>query len=317
MFYIVKGGKNMKKIFVVILAVAIAIVSTIPVFAEESEEYDIVVNIAEVIVYDESINGVPDAFMNCLEVKASFRNIERFKSMSVMLDFNTELMRYETSLEEPIRTYIAGCFQTETGVGFSAKLGEMAVPGKSYSCVSTGYLRVTGTGEHNITMRVDVRDENNNSVDVKVKFKAPYEKIVDVSEVEFVNIEKFEMKYQNAMIKNGTRADELVGTDENKSAVVINSDGEVLENNTIVSNGAYIATLYEGYVADKIQICVMEDVNCDGKITAADARLALRYSAKLETLSMIQQLAADMNNDNKITAADARLILRKLACLDK
>lgn len=57
------------------------------------------------------------------------------------------------------------------------------------------------------------------------------------------------------------------------------------------------------------------DVNCDGKLTAADARLALRYSAKLEKLSEIQIAAADVDGKKGVTAADARMILRAAAGL--
>lgn len=52
------------------------------------------------------------------------------------------------------------------------------------------------------------------------------------------------------------------------------------------------------------------DVNGDGKVTAADAREALRASADLEELSDIEKVAADVNGDGKVTAADAREILR-------
>lgn len=61
---------------------------------------------------------------------------------------------------------------------------------------------------------------------------------------------------------------------------------------------------------------LLGDVNKDGKLTAADARLALRVSAKLETLTDYILKVADMNKDGKITAADARTILRKSAKLE-
>lgn len=61
---------------------------------------------------------------------------------------------------------------------------------------------------------------------------------------------------------------------------------------------------------------MLGDVNGDGKITAADARIVLRASAKLETLEETSLLAADINKDNKITAADARTILRVSAKLE-
>lgn len=58
------------------------------------------------------------------------------------------------------------------------------------------------------------------------------------------------------------------------------------------------------------------DVNFDGKITAADARLILRSSAGLQLLTSAQMTAADINGDSKITAADARSVLRMAAGLE-
>ena len=55
---------------------------------------------------------------------------------------------------------------------------------------------------------------------------------------------------------------------------------------------------------------ILGNLNDDPKITAADARIALRASVNLETLTAEQEIAADVNFDGKITAADARLILR-------
>lgn len=109
------------------------------------------------------------------------------------------------------------------------------------------------------------------------------------------------------------KAGEIIEQSGDSSLVVIGNDGKVFASDENVPNGAYVAVMENGVVAEKVQICVKEDVNCDGRVTAADARLALRTSAKLEALSMIQKLAADVNDDGKITAADARLILRKPA----
>lgn len=58
------------------------------------------------------------------------------------------------------------------------------------------------------------------------------------------------------------------------------------------------------------------DANCDGKLTAADARYALRCAANLETVDPAFLYAVDVNEDGKITAADARLILRVSAKLE-
>ena len=53
------------------------------------------------------------------------------------------------------------------------------------------------------------------------------------------------------------------------------------------------------------------DVNGDGKVTAADAREALRAAAKIEELNDKEIVAADMNGDGKVTSSDAREILKR------
>lgn len=55
---------------------------------------------------------------------------------------------------------------------------------------------------------------------------------------------------------------------------------------------------------------MLGDVDGNGKITAMDARTALRAAAKIETLSEENAAAADVNFDGKVTAMDARMILR-------
>ncbi len=64
-------------------------------------------------------------------------------------------------------------------------------------------------------------------------------------------------------------------------------------------------------------VILMGDIDGDGKIEAEDARLVLRYVAKLDTLDDLQLLAANLNGDTKILADDARLILRIVALLDE
>lgn len=61
---------------------------------------------------------------------------------------------------------------------------------------------------------------------------------------------------------------------------------------------------------------VKGDVDLDGIVTAADARIILRVSAGLEALTGQALLNADIDGDGKITAADARLALRISAGLE-
>lgn len=61
---------------------------------------------------------------------------------------------------------------------------------------------------------------------------------------------------------------------------------------------------------------ILGDIDGDGKITAADARLAMRAAVKLENLTPAQTEAGDVDKDGKITAADARAIIRKAVGLE-
>ncbi|MBQ8209856.1 MAG: dockerin type I repeat-containing protein [Clostridia bacterium] len=63
-------------------------------------------------------------------------------------------------------------------------------------------------------------------------------------------------------------------------------------------------------------LVVLGDTNCDGDVTATDARIALRIAAGLETATDAVISAADATFDSKITAADARAILRASANLE-
>lgn len=62
---------------------------------------------------------------------------------------------------------------------------------------------------------------------------------------------------------------------------------------------------------------ILGDVDMNGEIKAADARLALRASVGLEPLSDIQKKAADADKNGDIKAADARLILRASVGLEE
>ena len=93
-----------------------------------------------------------------------------------------------------------------------------------------------------------------------------------------------------------------------------------IDKNTV---GEYTVTVYsDGYVCSFIYHVVertsvlLGDVNMDGQINAADARLALRISARLETAEYTALLAADTDLNGKIDASDARKILRVSARLE-
>ena len=59
------------------------------------------------------------------------------------------------------------------------------------------------------------------------------------------------------------------------------------------------------------------DVDGNGKVTAADARIALRASVSLDKLSDMQKLVADIDGNKSVTASDARKIIRASVGLEQ
>ncbi len=88
---------------------------------------------------------------------------------------------------------------------------------------------------------------------------------------------------------------------------------------TVTFMGQYSGEKTFPYIINKKPepVDVLGDVDNDGKVSAADARLALRASVGLEKFTEIQTKTADADKDGKVSAADARLILRASVGLEK
>lgn len=71
-----------------------------------------------------------------------------------------------------------------------------------------------------------------------------------------------------------------------------------------------------GSVTVTVYPCRLGDVDGNAKIDSKDARLALRASAKLESLPDAAFVAADIDSDDNISASEARTILRVGAKLE-
>lgn len=79
-----------------------------------------------------------------------------------------------------------------------------------------------------------------------------------------------------------------------------------------------VLTIAKGLMAAVgLKYAVPGDIDGDGKVTAEDARTALRAAVGLENLTAEQKKAADIDGDGKITSADAREILRESVGLEK
>lgn len=87
-----------------------------------------------------------------------------------------------------------------------------------------------------------------------------------------------------------------------------------------MKNKRYIIPLTSVLLCCSLIFCAMSaslgDVDNNGRLTPSDARLALRFAARLESLTDEQIAAADINSDGSVTPADARILLRIAARLD-
>ena len=64
-------------------------------------------------------------------------------------------------------------------------------------------------------------------------------------------------------------------------------------------------------------ISVKGDIDGDGQVTTADARLVLRAAASIDVLNNVCSVAANVNEDERVSVADARIILRVAVGLEK
>lgn len=101
---------------------------------------------------------------------------------------------------------------------------------------------------------------------------------------------------------------------ENQDLYLVYDAKEVM-NNLFGSNGDALTTQNNETTTAADLAIGPGDVDGDGKITAADARLIIRRAAKLITFTTEQEARADVDKNGKVTAADARIVLRVSAGL--
>lgn len=111
----------------------------------------------------------------------------------------------------------------------------------------------------------------------------------------------------------------IYGTDENTasdSAIVlleltIYGTKNIEEIKSVLKECSGVKSIETDGTVQILPDNIKGDVNGDGLITSADARLALRYAVGLEPdFTDVQIRACDFNEDGKISSADARSILR-------
>lgn len=121
----------------------------------------------------------------------------------------------------------------------------------------------------------------------------------------------------------GTKVSTIVDSleiDNFLDTVILDTDGaELARHDTFCTGDTLKSTttiMFNERTVLEYTLVVLGDTDCDGKVTASDARLALRIAAGLDKASDAVLSACDANSDGDVTANDARAILRAASGLE-
>jgi hypothetical protein len=120
-------------------------------------------------------------------------------------------------------------------------------------------------------------------------------------------------------VAEGTAVKDFLGCFSDVEFVhVFDKDGnEITDNDVNTGTGMTVKLTVDGKVIEERAVVILGDINGDGEVTAADARLILRCSAGLDELDGAFFSAADLKGTGDVTAAQARLVLRYAAGLEE
>ncbi len=108
-------------------------------------------------------------------------------------------------------------------------------------------------------------------------------------------------------IRKTLNANELKANFAADNWVVADAKGNTLEGTAAITTECLIKAANSDIT---YTVIILGDVNADGKVNSADARIILRAGAKLQELTANAAIAADVNNDTRANSADARIVLR-------
>lgn len=312
-----------KRVSAVLTAIVLfASLSSFFVSAETNEKYDYDVKITFTpFAYYDDINNSSSS-STFYKISAYVPDFSQIKTLDVTVKCDADIFNYSEAATVLPWYPLVTCSTTKNANSFDFHYYRRSdVDSDDVSIIDQGQFQLAPTraGDINVTDidgTVTLLDGTRRKAVIKVDDY--YGSIVPMSKLTFLEEDKGQSPYYSVETKYITKEAMTVEkwkslyTGDNK--FVEDKDGKALSDGDAVSTGSKICLKYDGYTYDYRTFILKGDVNCDGRITASDARLALRFSAKLEkTLSYEAQTAANYDDKQGVTAADARLILRKAA----
>lgn len=170
-------------------------------------------------------------------------------------------------------------------------------------CTNLKDVYFTGTEKEWKKIKIDKDNDILNNVTIHYNY----------SEQFFTDSATAKLVDNNVLMTFGMTAENLLSQVSN-GAVIKDSKGNKLDSDKCPGTGMTLV-MPDG---KEHTIVVLGDVEGDGVITSADARLALRTAVGLENYkeNSAQYKAANVERKDKISAADARLILRAAVGLE-
>lgn len=111
--------------------------------------------------------------------------------------------------------------------------------------------------------------------------------------------------------------DQIIEYTQGEQAVIVNmKSSETVASDALAATGYAVVLIYDNNIIDYYYIVVNGDGDMNGKITASDARLALRIAARLESADAAVTAALDLNGDGSVKVSEARTLLRVSARLE-
>lgn len=302
-----------KKFTAIFLSLISLFMLACPAFAADNKDYDVIVTVPEVIAFNENANEYDNVF----KISVNVPDLNRYEKVSINVDYNTDIIINPIATAMPIGITSESSIPTKTGMSFNVSwtsdnpADRPDSYGYSVSCICT----VAAPGDADFSAKATAVNKDGKEEQLNVKFDKGYNKIVNKSELTYIelNDDTEILNYNMLGCDIGTTVKELRNNFKTNDIVFVDAKGSVLGDDNTVATGTIAYTDYNGFKADQMTVCVHFDLDGDGNVTAADARLALRHSARLEKLSDAQIFAAD--KEGKITAAVARTILRTAAKL--
>lgn len=171
-----------------------------------------------------------------------------------------------------------------------------------------GVITVQQEGETTIYA---ISEENEN---IKAECKITVVRKMEESEVQFNS----PLKLNNLDVSGIDYTQNTVGDikqkiNSNLEIQIVNSNDEILANDTIIGTGSKIHVKQDGKILKEYQIILYGDVNGDGKINSVDLLVLQRHILEIETLDEIYQKAANIRKTvSKPSSVDLLLIQRHI-----